>query len=148
MVFLFRGKNGARPVSPFALSALTKYVSLAATLPLLRRGRGRLFGSALAVGVALWALASRGGVTRWGPAAVRREMGFNAPVYSGLVALMDAGNVPDRAKGLFMDPEGRPRTPGLDAAALSALLRRVSWRAAALGILLAAALGIIAWKVG
>jgi alpha-1,6-mannosyltransferase len=147
MVFLFRGKK-ARAGVAFALSALTKYVSLAATLPLLKRGRGRLFGSALAVGVGLWALASRGGVSPVGGLPQYAERWeFNAPAYSGLAALMDAGNVPDRAKGLFMDLKA-----GLGHPAWTERLFRFFYAGffarAVLGILLAAALGIIAWKVG
>ncbi len=146
LVYLFRGPKVRAGVA-FALSAMTKYVSLAATLPLVRRGRGKLLASALAVGVALWALASRGGVSPVGGLPQYAEKWeFNAPVYSGLVALMDAGTVPAAAKDLFMDLKARMGHPawtqGLFPFFYSGFLAR-----AILGILLAAALLVIAWKV-
>lgn len=146
VVFLFRGARGRAGVA-FALSAMTKYVSLAATLPLVRRGKGKLLAAALAVGMALWALASKGGVSPLGGLPEYAERWeFNAPVYSGLAALLDAGNVPVAAKDLFMDLKawiGHPAwTQRVFPYFYAGFLAR-----AILGMILAAALLVIGWKV-
>jgi alpha-1,6-mannosyltransferase len=112
LIFLTRGRGAGSGVA-FALSVLTKYVSLAAALPLLRRGKTRFAVAAIAVGATLWILASREGVTPVGGLPVYAERWeFNAPIYSGLVAVLDAGGVPAAAKGFYMDLKARLGHPG------------------------------------
>jgi len=95
-----------RPIAggiAFALAVLAKYIPLAATLPLFRRGRLRFAGAALVAGAVVWGLALRGGVSPVvgvGPYATRWE--FNSILYPGVAAAVDAADLPQRAKAAYM----------------------------------------------
>jgi len=87
----------------FALSALTKYISLAAAIPLIRRGRCKFLAAAGLAAAALWLSASRPGVSPFGGMdqyATRWD--FNSPLYSSAVGLMDTLQIPERAKEAFL----------------------------------------------
>ena len=95
-----------RPVSAgfaFAAAALTKYVPIAAALPLVRRGRLRFVFVALAAGATVWGLAARGGAspaTGLGPYATRWE--FNSVLYPAVARAVDSADLPERAKAAFL----------------------------------------------
>ncbi len=95
-----------RPTSAgvaFALTVLTKYVALAAAIPILRRGRSKLLLS-FAIGLgSLWLAASRGGsspVGGMGDFATRWD--FNSILYRPVVWLIDASALPEKAKSAFL----------------------------------------------
>ncbi len=92
----------ARAGVAFALSALTKYVPLAAAIPLVRRGRLALASAAVATGGVLWLGATRGGVTPvggLGDYATRWE--FNSVAYPALASLFERAGAAGRAKAAF-----------------------------------------------
>jgi hypothetical protein len=102
LAFLGRGARGRAGVA-FALSVLTKYVSAAAALPILRRGRLAAGAGALVTAAAIWLGASRGGVSPLGGLrdyAIRWD--FNSVTYQGAVAGVEALKLPERAKRLFL----------------------------------------------
>ena len=87
----------------FAASALTKYVPLAAALPLVRRGGVRFFLAAVATGATLWGLAARGGASPavgLGPYATRWE--FNSVLYPAVALAVESADLPERAKAAFI----------------------------------------------
>jgi hypothetical protein len=96
----------------YGLSLMTKYVALAAVLPISRRGKAICLASALTLATILWAAASResgpaGGldqfVTRWD---------FNSILYPAGVRLMEISRLPETAKDLWIewkDRWGNPR---------------------------------------
>ncbi len=105
-----------RPVAAglaFAASVLAKYVPLAATLPLTKRGGLRFAATALAFGAALWGLAARGGAPPSGalPAyATRWE--FNSLLYPAVAGVIDSIELPARAKAAYMRwKDVRPQRP-------------------------------------
>jgi hypothetical protein len=87
----------------FAMSVLTKYVSLAAAIPLFRRGRWKFALSAAFAAAALWIAATKGGAS---PAGGMRDYAerwnFNSPVYNGAFALMERSELPRKAKDAFL----------------------------------------------
>jgi hypothetical protein len=83
----------------FAAAVLTKYVPIAAALPLVKRGKLRFAVAALAAGATLWGLASRGGASPaagLGPYATRWE--FNSVLYPAVAGAIEAIDLPTRAK--------------------------------------------------
>jgi hypothetical protein len=131
----------------FALSVLTKYVSLAAALPIARRGGWRLALSGAAGAAVLWLASTRGGVSPAGGLfeyASRWE--FNSVLYPAAVRLMRDGDVPARAKTAFLGWKERHGHPAWTqrvfpyfydgffarvvlALALAAVLLAIAWRA-------------------
>jgi hypothetical protein len=102
LVLLSRGTRGRAGVA-FALAVMTKYVPLAGLGPLTRRGRGAFAAAAAAAGAALWALATRDGVSPLGGLpdyASRWE--FNAALYPGLVGFFEHGDLAGHAKAAFL----------------------------------------------
>jgi alpha-1,6-mannosyltransferase len=136
-----------RPVAGgigFALAVLVKYIPVATTLPLLRRGKLRFAAAALVAGFFVWSLALRSGVSPLvgvAPYATRWE--FNSVLYPGVAAAVDATDLPQRAKTAYMrwkDPrEQRPWMQEVFPYFYTAFFARVI-----LGIALAAALLVIA----
>ena len=131
----------------FALSALIKYVSFAAAIPLLRRGRCKFLAAAAVAAASLWLAASGPGVSPvggLGEYATRWD--FNSPLYAGAVGLMDTLRLPDRAKEVFLGWKewwGHPAwTQTIFPLFYSAFFAR-----ALLGLLLAAVLVGIGWRV-
>lgn len=87
----------------FAISVLTKYVSLAAAIPLVRRGRWKFAVAGAFSAAALWIAATRGGASPaggMGEYAERWE--FNSPVYAGAFSLMEGSDLPRKAKDAFI----------------------------------------------
>ncbi len=131
----------------FALSALTKYVCLAATIPLLRRGRCKFLAAAAAATAVLWLAASRpgasplGGIGRY---ATRWD--FNSPAYAAASLLMDATRLPEAAKDVFVDLKERWRNPDWTQAVFPYFYSAFFARAL-LAAVLAAALLLIALRV-
>ena len=104
-----------RPVAAgfaFALSALTKYVPLAAVLPVAPRGGRRLALAAGALAAAIWLVASRGGASPAGGLtdyATRWE--FNSILYPAAVKAVHAADAPERAKRAFEQWKARKGHP-------------------------------------
>jgi len=102
LVYLGRGRRVAAGFA-FAAAVLTKYVPVAAVLPLARRGRLRFALAALAVVATLWGLASRGGVSPaagLGPYATRWE--FNSFLYPAVAEAVEKTDLPGRAKAAYI----------------------------------------------
>jgi hypothetical protein len=88
----------------FAMSVLTKYVSLATAIPLLRRSRFKFLAAVAVTAAVLWLAASRPGASPLGGLGqYATRWDFNSPVYSAAARLMDAAEIPERAKGVFLD---------------------------------------------
>ena len=105
-----------RPLSAgaaFAASVLTKYVPLAAALPLARRGGWRLVAAAVFVAATIWGLAGRGGVRPTGAlGAYATRWEFNSVLYPAAATAMDAARLPERAKASYIRwKEGREQRP-------------------------------------
>ena len=131
----------------FAASALTKYVSAAAVIPIVRRGRLPCLLSALFFGSALWLSASRMGTS---PAGDLRQFAlrwdFNSVLYPAAARAMEATALPERAKEIFIDWKERhhdpPWSPKVFPFFYPAFFARLL-----LGGLLAVALLVIGWRV-
>ncbi len=103
MVHIARGRHAQAGVG-FAMSVLTKYISIAAAVPLLRRGRGRFLAAGALCAAALWLAASRPGASPWGGLGqYARRWDFNSPAYAAAVRLMDVSGLPRIAKDSFLD---------------------------------------------
>ena len=146
LAHLFRRRRGLAGVA-FAASVLTKYVSLAAAIPLLRRGRGKFLAAAVLSAAALWLAASRPGappVGGLGQYATRWD--FNSPLYATTVGMMDAARFPATAKEIFLGLKERWGHPDWTLKVFpyfySAFFARIL-----LGLLLAALLIGIGWRV-
>ncbi|MFY9551678.1 MAG: hypothetical protein WAU32_11045, partial [Thermoanaerobaculia bacterium] len=100
-----------------------------------------------ATGLALWELASRGGANPVGGLAdYAQRWEFNAALYPALVAALDAGEIPETAKGLFLELKARLNHPAWTERLFGVFYAGFFARAA-LAIVLAAALFAIAWRV-
>jgi hypothetical protein len=91
---------------------MTKYVSAAAALPVLRRGGLRATVVFAAVSAAVWVAASSGGVSPAGGMdqyATRWE--FNSALYPAVERAVEAVRLPDRAKAEFIRWKARHRDP-------------------------------------
>jgi len=97
----------------FAASVLTKYVPLAATLPLAKRGGFRFAATALAFGAALWGLAARGGAPPIGALPVyATRWEFNSLLYPAVAGVVDSIELPAKAKAAYMRwKDVRPQRP-------------------------------------
>ncbi len=102
LVYLDRGGR-ARAGVAFALSVMTKYVSLAAAIPFVRRGRGRFALAGGAAIAAIWVAGTRGGVSPLGGLgdyATRWE--FNSAAYRVLESLFARTDAAGMAKTAFL----------------------------------------------
>jgi hypothetical protein len=105
LLFLAAGRR-ARAGAAFALAVLSKYVPAGGALPMLRRGRAAFAGAALGVAAILWWAAARGGASpAGGLTEYATRWSFNSLPYAGTVAAVEATQLPERAKGLFLDLE-------------------------------------------
>ncbi len=139
IVYLGRRRHIAAGFA-FAAAVLTKYVPIAAALPLVRRGKLRFAVVALAAGATLWGLAARGGTSPaagLGPYATRWE--FNSILYPAVAGAVDAIDLPERAKASYIRMKERldhpPWMQGLFPFFYTAFFARVLL-ALALGVLL------------
>lgn len=107
--------SAGRPVLSglsLALSVLTKYVSLAAALPIARRGGWRLALSGAGAAAALWLASTRGGVSPAGGVfAYASRWEFNSILYPAAVRVVRSGDLPARAKAAFLDWKQRHGHP-------------------------------------
>ncbi|MGH9399274.1 MAG: hypothetical protein ACRD00_02825 [Thermoanaerobaculia bacterium] len=102
LAYLAAGRR-ARAGVAFALSVLTKYVSGAAALPLLRRGRLAAAGAFFITVLGLWLVAGRGGASPAGGLGnYATRWDFNSVIYRGTVAGVEALDLPERARQLFV----------------------------------------------
>ncbi len=131
----------------FAASVMTKYVSLAAALPLARRGRLAALASAGVLSAALWAGAARSGVS---PAGDLKQFSlrwdFNSVLYPAAVRLMEAADLPESAKDVFIDWKERHRDPEWTRAVFPYFYAAFFARALLAGVLSVALLAI-GWRV-
>ena len=91
----------------FALAVLTKYIAIAAALPIFRRGRVAGVVSALALSSALWLMASRGGDPAGGLDQFAKRWDFNSVLYPAAVRVMEVTGLPETAKDLFIEWKDR-----------------------------------------
>lgn len=146
IVYLGRRRRIAAGIS-LAASILTKYVSVAAALPLLRRGRLRFAFAALAFGAVLWALASRGGASpAVGLSQYATRWEFNSILYPAAAGLVERADLPARAKAAFLRWKERLDHPRWTEKVFPFFYTAFFARAL-LVVLLAAALALIAARV-
>jgi hypothetical protein len=130
-----------------ALSVMTKYVSGAAALPLLRRGGWRTVLAAAGVAAALWVAATRGGVSPAGGMdqyATRWE--FNSVLYPAVYRGVEATRLPERAKAEFLEWKARHHDPPWTAKVFPFFYSAFFARAI-LGVALLAVLALVAIRV-
>jgi hypothetical protein len=146
MAYIARGRRALAGVA-FAMSVLTKYISLVAAVPLFQRGRSKFLIACALTAAVLWLAASRPGVSPvggLGQYATRWD--FNSPAYAAAVKLMDVSDLPRVAKDAFLDLKVRWGHPAWTLRVFpyfySAFFARVL-----LGLLLAGALLVIASRV-
>ena len=131
----------------FALSVLTKYVSLGAVLPVGRRGGMRWAVAAALAAAAIWAAWSREGVSPAGSlGAYATRWEFNSVIYPGAVALVRSADLPARAKADFLDWKARHGHPAWTAGVFPYFYDGFFARAL-LGLGLGGVLAAIAWRV-
>ncbi len=131
----------------YAMSVLTKYVSLAGAIPILRRGRAALFASFAISAGCLWFAASRPGISPaggFGDYAARWS--FNSPLYAAGVRLMEASELPEKAKAAFLVLKESLHHPAWTQAVFPFFYSAFFARAL-LALTLAAVLVVIAWRV-
>jgi hypothetical protein len=131
----------------FALSVLAKYVSLAAVIPLVRRGRFKFLAAAALSGSVIWlAAAQQGPSPLGGLAQYATRWSFNSPLYAGLVGAVDSVRLPQRAKDAFLELKDLLHHPGWASRVFpyfySAFFARML-----LAVLLAGTLIVIGWRV-
>jgi hypothetical protein len=103
LVFLAAGRR-VRAGAAFGLAVLAKYVPAAAALPLLRRGRAAFAAAALVTAAVVWWAGARGGASpAGGLSEYATRWSFNSVIYAGTLAAVEATQLPDRAKDLFLD---------------------------------------------
>ena len=100
----------------FGLSVLTKYFSLFAVLPFVRRGRLRFLVAAVAAGAACWAFAVRGGAS---PAAglpnFATRWSGNSVLYPAVEWSVEAASLAPRAKAAYARWKARrPERPWME----------------------------------
>jgi Glycosyltransferase family 87 len=102
LLFLAAGRR-ARAGAAFTLAVLAKYVPAAGSLPLLRRGRAVFGAAALGSAAVIWWAAARGGASpAGGLSEYATRWSFNSVVYAGTLAAVEATELPERSKGLFL----------------------------------------------
>lgn len=137
----------ARAGVAFALSALAKYVSLAAAVPLLARGRRAFAWAFVATAALLWSAASRGGVSPWGGLSdYATRWDFNSLAYPALRGLFGRLDLATHAKDAFLGLKAWLGHPAWSQSLFPYFYDGFLARAA-LFILLVAALVAIGWRV-
>jgi alpha-1,6-mannosyltransferase len=111
LIYLSSNRRAAAGLA-FAASILTKYVAMAAAIPIFRRGRLACILSAMTLSGALWVSASRGGVgPAGGLAQFATRWDFNSVLYPAGVRLMEVMRLPETAKDLFIEWKDQRRDP-------------------------------------
>jgi glycosyl transferase family 87 len=143
---LSRRRRGAAGIA-FAMSVLTKYVSLAAAIPLLRKGGSKFLAAAALSSAVLWLAAAHPGPSPAGDLGqYATRWDFNSPLYSAAVTLMDSSALPDRAKAFFLDWKERLGHPAWTVRVFP-YFHSAFFARALLGSALAVLLVAIAWRV-
>jgi len=131
----------------FALSVMTKYVPLAASPALIRRGGPRFAAAASAIVAALWLGAVAGGSSPLGGLPVyAQRWEFNTVLYPAVEKAVQAVRLPDRAKEAFLEGKARLGHPAWSQR-LFPYFSDAFFARALLGIGAALLLAAIAWKV-
>jgi hypothetical protein len=111
LLYVRSGRRAAAGLA-FAASVLTKYVSIAAAIPIFRRGRLAALTASVLLGAAVWLAATRSGVS---PAGDLKQFSlrwdFNSVLYPAAVRLMEVTNLPETAKNVFIDWKERHHDP-------------------------------------
>ena len=145
VIFLRRGRRFSAGLA-FALSFLTKYISLAAAIPIFRRGRVLCLAGFLMLSSALWLAARRGGA---GPSGDFKEFAtrwdFNSALYPAAERLMRITQLPERAKEVFIDWKERHHDPPWSQRVFPYFYPAFFARLL-LGALLSATLAVIGWR--
>ncbi|HEX7253646.1 MAG TPA: hypothetical protein VF376_12245 [Thermoanaerobaculia bacterium] len=128
-----------------ALSIMTKYVAIAAALPIFRRGRAACVLSALAVSSVVWLGAARGATPLGGLGQFATRWDFNSVLYPAAVRVMEASGLPETAKDLFIEWKDR-RNPAWAQRVFPYFYPEFFARVLLAGIL-AAVLGAVAIRV-
>ncbi len=142
-----RAGRGVAAGLAFAASVLTKFVSIAAAIPVLRRGRLAAVLSAVLLGAAIWLWSARAGPSPAGDLkqfAVRWD--FNSVLYPAAVRLMSATHLPETAKDVFIDWKARHHDPPWTQSVFPYFYSEFFARAL-LGSVLAVLLLAIGWRV-
>jgi alpha-1,6-mannosyltransferase len=101
LVYLSRRRRGLSGIA-FAMSVLTKYISIAAAIPLVRRGRCKFLAAAAATGAVLWLAASSAGFSpARGLSVYATRWDFNSPIYGAAVRGVEASALDEKAKAWF-----------------------------------------------
>jgi len=143
-------RGGRRFAAGLALAAsvLTKYVSIGAALPILRRGRLAALGGFVLSGAVVWLAASQRGAT---PAGDLKQFSlrwdFNSVLYPAAVGLMERTGLPDSAKDVFIDWKARHHDPAWTQSVFPYFYAAFFARAL-LGGILTLLLLVIGWRVG
>ena len=137
------GGRRVRAGVALALSVLTKYVSAAAALPVLRRGRLAAAAALAITGGAIWLAASRGGASPVGglPDYASR-WDFNSVIYKGTLAGVEALRLPEHAQEGFLRLKAKLDHPAW-AQRVFPYFHAAFFARALLGLLLAIALVVI-----
>jgi glycosyl transferase family 87 len=146
LLYVRAGRRGAAGLA-FAASVLTKYVSIAAAIPLFRRGRLAALASSVLFGAAVWLAATRSAVS---PAGDLKQFSlrwdFNSVLYPAAVRLMEATNLPESAKFVFIDWKERLHDPPWTRAVFPYFYAAFFARVLLAGILVVL-LAVIGWRV-
>ncbi len=131
----------------YGLSVLTKYVALAAVIPVGRRGGWRLLASGFAVAAGLWLAASRGGVSPAGGLSdYATRWDFNSPLYGAAARAVTSFDLPARAKADFLAWKERHGHPAWTQRVFPYFYEGFFARALLAGVLASALIGI-GWRV-
>jgi len=110
LLFAASGRRVASGLA-LALSVMTKYVAVAAALPIFRRGRAACVLSALFFSSALWFWGSLGSSPAGGLGSFATRWDFNSVLYPSAARLMEVSRLPDTAKDLFIEWKDRRNPP-------------------------------------
>jgi hypothetical protein len=131
----------------YGLSVLTKYVALAAVIPVARRGGWRMLLSGFAVAASLWVASSRGGVSPAGGLSdYATRWDFNSPLFGAARRVVSVSDVPSRAKEAFLGWKERHGHPAWTQRVFPYFYEGFFARAL-LGCLLASTLLTIGWRI-
>jgi alpha-1,6-mannosyltransferase len=109
--YLARNRRALAGVA-FSMSVLTKYISLAAAIPLVHRGRCKFLAASALFASILWFGACRPGASpAAGLAGYATRWDFNSPLYGAAVRVMDAFRLPEEAKAAFVAWKARWNDP-------------------------------------
>jgi alpha-1,6-mannosyltransferase len=146
LLYLGGGRRAASGAA-LALSALVKYVSAFALLPLLRRGRAPMAAALGVCAAAVWLLGARGGASpASGLANFATRWEGNSVVYPVVEKGLEAARIPQRAKTAYAAWKSR-RPPRAWMQRVWPYFYPAFFARAALALVLGVGLAWIAWRV-